>query len=37
MAEQRGAVGQILGFDEELAERRMGEVVRRRASSTISA
>jgi len=30
MTEQRSAVGQVLGFDEDLAERRMGEVVRRR-------
>ena len=30
MTQQRGAVGQVLGFDEDLAERRMGEVVGRR-------
>ena len=29
MAEQGGAVGQVLGFDEQLAERRVGEVVGR--------
>ena len=32
MAEQRRAVGQVLGFDEQLAERRVREVVRRRTS-----
>ena len=31
MAQQGGAVGQVLGLDEELAERRVGEVVRGRA------
>ena len=35
MAQQRGAVRQVLGLDEQLAERRMGEIVdrRRRARS----
>jgi hypothetical protein len=30
MTDQRAAVGQILGFDEQLAERRMREIVARR-------
>ena len=37
MAEQRGAVRQVLGFDEQLAEGRMGEVVRPPSVRTISA